>query len=152
VVRYPKGAVCAPIPAVRTVEEIDVLAEHGQNPQVVVFGVGSMAGTAIEVAGKLAAEGTTVMAATATWVHPVPEGLLEALGDAELVVTVEDGLTDAGVGEEWAEFARLAGHEVRWSHHGVPREFLEHASRAQVLEHVGLEASVIADAAIARLG
>ncbi len=152
VVRYPKGAVCAPIPAVRTVEEIDVLAEHGPNPQVVVFGVGSMAGTAIEVAGKLAAEGTTVMAATATWVHPVPEGLLEALGDAELVVTVEDGLTDAGVGEEWAEFARLAGREVRWSHHGVPREFLEHASRAQVLEHVGLEASVIADAAIARLG
>jgi 1-deoxy-D-xylulose-5-phosphate synthase len=93
-----------------------------------------------------------VIAATATWVHPVPEGLLEVLGDAELVVTVEDGLTDAGVGEAWAEFARLAGREGHWSHHGVPREFIEHASRAQVLEQVGLEASVIADAAVSRLG
>jgi len=151
VVRYPKGAECDPMPAVRSVQDIDVLAEHGANPQVVVFGIGSMAGTAIEVAGKLAADGTSVTAATATWVHPVPEGLLEMLGDAELVVTVEDGLTDAGVGAEWAEFARLAGREVCWSHHGVPREFIEHASRAQVLEQIGLEASVIADAAIARL-
>jgi len=151
VVRYPKGAVGEPMPAVRSVGDIDILAESGEQPQVVVFGIGSMALTAIEVAGKLAAEGTTVTAATATWVHPVPEGLLEALGDAELVVTVEDGLTAAGVGEEWAEFARLAGHVAHWSHHGVPREFIEHASRAQVLEQVGLEASVIADAVLARL-
>ncbi|WP_291379694.1 1-deoxy-D-xylulose-5-phosphate synthase [Demequina sp.] len=151
VVRYPKGAVGEPMPAVRSVEDIEVLAEHGERPQVVVFGIGAMAGTAIEVAGKLAAGGTSVIAATSTWVHPVPEGLLEVLGDAELVVTVEDGLTDAGVGEEWAEFARLAGREVHWSHHGVPREFLAHASRAQVLEQVGLEASVIADAAAVRL-
>lgn len=152
VVRYPKGAVGDPMPAIRSVQDVDVLAEYGTDPQVVVFGIGAMAGTAIEVAGKLAAEGTAVIAATATWVHPVPEGLLEVLGEAELVVTVEDGLTDAGVGEEWAEFARLAGREVHWSHHGVPREFIEHSSRAQVLEQVGLEASVIADAALARLG
>jgi len=151
VVRYPKGAVCEPMPAVRSIADIDILAEYGDNPQVVVFGIGSMASTAMEIAGKLAAGGTTVTAATATWVHPVPEGLLEALGAAELVVTVEDGLTAAGVGEEWAEFARLAGHEVHWSHHGVPREFIEHASRAQVLEQVGLEASAIADAVLARL-
>lgn len=151
VVRYPKGAVGDPLPAVRTIEDIDILATHGDKPRVVVFGIGSMAATAIEVAGKLAAEGESVMAATATWVHPVPEGLLEALGDAELVVTVEDGLTDAGVGESWAEFARLAGRAASWSHHGVPREFLPHASRVQILELVGLDSTAIADAAIARL-
>ena len=151
VVRYPKGALAAPMPAVRTVEDIEVLAEHGDHPRVVVFGIGSMAGTAMDVAGKLAAEGTSVLAATATWVHPVPEGLLEVVGDAELVVTVEDGLTDAGVGEEWAEFARIAGRAASWTHHGVPREFIEHATRAQVIEQVGLEASAIADAAMSRL-
>ncbi len=152
VVRYPKGAVSAPLPAVSSRGDIDVLATFGDGaPRVVVFGIGSMAGTAIDVAGKLAAQGQTVIAATATWVHPVPEGLLEAIGDAELVVTVEDGLTDAGVGEEWAEFARLAGRTAVWSHHGVPREFLLHASRAQILDEIGLEASAIADAALARL-
>jgi len=134
------------------VNDIDVLAVHGEKPRVVVFGIGSMAGTAIEVAAKLAAEGESVMAATATWVHPVPEGLLEIVGDAELVVTVEDGLTDAGVGEEWAEFARLAGRTAFWSHHGVPREFLPHATIAQIVELVGLDSTAIADAAISRLG
>ena len=152
VVRYPKGAVTEPLPAVSTSGDIDVLATFGDGaPRVVVFGIGSMASTAIDVAGKLAAQGQTVIAATATWVHPVPDGLLEVIGDAELVVTVEDGLTDAGVGEAWAEFARLAGRYAVWSHHGVPREFLHHASRAQILDEIGLEASAIADAALARL-
>ncbi len=151
VVRYPKGDVGQPLPALHSVDDIDVLAIHGEKPRVVVFGIGSMAATAIEVAGKLAAEGESVLAATATWVHPVPEGLLEVVGEAELVVTVEDGLTDAGVGEEWAEFARLAGRTVSWSHHGVPREFLPHASRVQILEQIGLDSTAIADAAIVRL-
>jgi len=152
VVRYPKGALGEQLPALRSVDDIDILAVHGEKPRVVVFGIGSMAGTAIEVAAKLAAEGESVMAATATWVHPVPEGLLEIVGDAELVVTVEDGLTDAGVGEEWAEFARLAGRTAFWTHHGVPREFLPHASRAQILDLVGLTSTAIADATISRLG
>ncbi|MDN4472728.1 1-deoxy-D-xylulose-5-phosphate synthase [Demequina zhanjiangensis] len=152
VVRYPKGAIGDDIPALRQVGDLDVLAELGEGPaEVVVLGVGAMAPTAIEVAGKLAAEGRSVMAATATWVRPVPEGLLETLGDAELVVTVEDGLTDAGVGQEWAEFARLAGRTARWSHHGIPREFLDHASRAQIVERVGLDASAIAEKAEALL-
>ncbi len=145
VVRYPKGPVAEPLPALRSVGDIDVLAEHGTRAHVIVFGIGSMASTAVDVAGKLAAEGVDVAAASATWVHPVPDGLLEAVGDAELVVTVEDGLTDAGIGEEWAEFARLAGNSARWVHHGIPREFLDHASRAQIIEQIGLDPGVIAD-------
>lgn len=148
VVRYPKGALGDPLPALRSVDDIDVLAEHGNGPaDVVVLGLGPMAATAVEVAGKLAADGRSVIAASATWVHPVPEGLLETLGDAELVVTIEDGLVDAGLGQSWEEFARLAGRTTRWSHHGIPREFLSHASRAQILEQVGLDASAIADRA-----
>ncbi|WP_062378165.1 1-deoxy-D-xylulose-5-phosphate synthase [Demequina pelophila] len=151
VVRYPKGAVAAPLPAVRSVGDLDVLASYGGDASVVVMGLGSMAGTAVSVAEKLAAEGLDVLAASATWVHPVPGGLLELISGAELVVTVEDGLTDAGIGEEWAAFARLAGARAQWSHHGVPREFLQHASRAQVIDRIGLDPSAIADTALAAL-
>ncbi len=151
VVRYPKGPVGDDLLALESVEDIDVLARHGGAPRVVVFGLGSMAGTALETAEKIAAQGIDVLAATATWVHPVPSGVLDVIGEAELVVTVEDGLTDAGMGEEWASFARLAGHEARWIHRGIPREFLDHASRAQIIERVGLEASAIADDALAAL-
>ncbi len=143
VVRYPKGPVSEDLPALRSVADIDILAEHGHSPEVVVFGIGAMAGTAVEVAGKIAAEGLGVVAASATWVHPLPDGLMEVVDGARLVVTVEDGLADAGIGEEWANFARLAGAQATWSHHGIPREFLDHASRAQIVEAVGLDAGAI---------
>ncbi|WP_228373739.1 1-deoxy-D-xylulose-5-phosphate synthase [Demequina maris] len=151
VVRYPKGAVGDPIPAIRTVGGLEVLAEHGAAPRVVVVGLGPMAGTAIEAADKIAADGIDTLAATATWVHPVPDGLSELIGGAELVVTVEDGLTDAGIGQEWASYARLRGLTAQWAHHGIPREFLQHASRAQLIDDLGLDPSAIAADTLAQL-
>ncbi len=151
VVRYPKGAVAEPLPALRSVGELDVLAEHGDAPRVVVVGLGSMARTAVEAAEKIAADGIDTVAATATWVHPVPSGLAELVAGAELVVTVEDGLTDAGIGEEWAQYARLAGLGAAWAHHGIPREFLQHASRAQLVDELGLDPSAIAAETLAAL-
>lgn len=151
VVRYPKGPVGDVLPAVRSIGDLDVLSEHGADPQVIVVGLGSMAPTAIDAAEKIAAGGVSVTAMTATWVHPVPAGLVDALGDAALVVTIEDGLADAGIGEEWAAAARTAGHDARWMHRGVPREFLQHAARDQIVEQVGLDASAIADDVVAAL-
>ena len=151
VVRYPKGALGEPVPAIRREGGLDVLAEHGAGRDAVVLGLGPMAVTAIDVAGKLAAEGFDAIAATATWVHPVPEGLVALINGARLVITVEDGLADAGIGEEWAAYAREAGVEAEFRHFGVPRRFLEHASRAQIIGEVGLDAAAIADSATAAL-
>ena len=151
VVRYPKGALGAPIPALRREGGLDVLAEHGTGRDAVVLGLGPMAQTAVEVAGKLAGEGFDAIAATATWVHPVPEGLVSLIDGARLVITVEDGLSDAGIGEEWAAYAREAGVEAEFRHFGVPRRFLEHATRAQIIGDVGLDAAAIADSATASL-
>jgi 1-deoxy-D-xylulose-5-phosphate synthase len=151
VVRYPKGALGDPVPAIRREGGLDVLAEHGAGRDAVVLGLGPMAVTAIDVAGKLAAEGFDAIAATATWVHPVPEGLVSLINGARLVITVEDGLADAGIGEEWAAYAREAGVEAEFRHFGVPRRFLEHASRAQIIGEVGLDAAAIADSATAAL-
>jgi len=81
----------------------------------------------------------------------VPDGLAELIGVARLVITVEDGLADAGIGEEWAASARHQGVEAEFRHFGVPRRFLEHASRAQIIAEVGLDAGAIADAATAAL-
>ena len=148
VVRYPKGAVGDDLPALRSVSGIDILAEHGDLaaiPDVAVFGIGSMAQTAIDVAGKLGGDGRNVIAASATWVRPVPDGLATLVAGAQLVVTIEDGLRDGGVGEEWADAVRDEGVNVQWSYHGVPKKFLDHATRAQIVEAVGLDASAIAD-------
>lgn len=151
VVRYPKGPVGDELPALRTVGTMEVLAEHGDMPTVAVLGLGPMAATAVDVAAKVAADGYGVIAATATWVHPIPEGLVDLLEGCTLVVTIEDGLTDAGIGQEWADAARLEGHRATWVHRGVPREFLQHASRAQIVEDAGLDATAIADTVLAEL-
>jgi 1-deoxy-D-xylulose-5-phosphate synthase len=149
VVRYPKGAMGAELPALRTVGGIEILAEYGDatNPDVIVFGIGSMASSAIEVAGLLAGDGRNVIAATATWVRPVPEGLTELVSGTKLVVTIEDGLRDGGVGQEWADAARDARVDVRWENHGVPKQFLDHATRAQIIEQIGLDPATIAQQA-----
>jgi 1-deoxy-D-xylulose-5-phosphate synthase len=157
VVRYPKGELTEPLPAlVRRGRPVgtggmDVLAEHGTGPRAVVLGIGSMAPTAVEVAGKIAAEGIAVRAATATWVLPVPPGLGRAVDGADVVITIEDGLVEGGVGEAWADAERARGNGAAWIHRGVPRAFLDHASRAQVVEAVGLEADAIAQAALGAL-
>ncbi|WP_061962214.1 1-deoxy-D-xylulose-5-phosphate synthase [Demequina flava] len=151
VVRYPKGPVGDDLPAARSVGAMDILAEHGEQPQVAVLGLGPMATTAVDAAEKIAADGIDVLAASATWVHPVPEGLVELVKDCDWVVTIEDGLADAGLGQEWADAARQAGVKAQWLHRGVPREFLQHASRAQIVEASGLDASAIADATLAAL-
>jgi 1-deoxy-D-xylulose-5-phosphate synthase len=118
----------------------------------VVFGIGAMVATAAEVADTIAAAGVPVRTATATWVIPVPTGLAATVRGADVVVTIEDGLVEGGIGEAWAEAARASGGRETWLHHGIPRAFLGHASRAQVLESVGLDAGTIARSVLAVLG
>ncbi len=157
VVRYPKEELGEPLPAlVRRGKAlshggIEVLAEHGKDPRVVVFGIGAMASTAIDVAGKVAAEGVACRAATATWVIPIPGGLSDAVRGADAVVTIEDGLVEGGIGEAWASAANSAGIRAVWTHFGIPRAFLAHATRAQVVRSVGLDADTIAQSVIGAL-
>src|SRR6478609_380478 len=60
VVRYPKGALVDPVPALDRLDGIDVLARHdgpADAPHVLVVGYGAMAPTALETADLLAAHG-----------------------------------------------------------------------------------------------
>ncbi|MBN2176075.1 MAG: 1-deoxy-D-xylulose-5-phosphate synthase [Demequinaceae bacterium] len=154
-IRYPKGEVGGPLPALppgkAPPKGIDVLREAGGSPTVVVFGLGAMAATAGEVAAALERKGVGARAATATWVVPTPPGLAAAIRGAAVVVTIEDGLVEGGVGEAWEAAARGAGVEAAWIHRGVPREFCAHASRPEVFAEVGLEPAPIVKAILREL-
>ena len=163
VVRYPKEELGEPLPAIARRGKaragdtatsrggVEVLAEHGKDPRVVIFGIGAMASTAIDVAGKVAAEGIACRAATATWVIPVPGGLCDEVRGADAVITIEDGLAEGGIGEAWANAANASGNRAVWTHFGIPRAFLSHATRAQVVRSIGLDAETIAQSAIEAL-
>ena len=111
VVRYPKGALVDPIPALETVDGVDVLAHlgEGDGPEVLVVGVGAMVPTALEAASLLAAHGLRVTVVDPRWVLPVPSALVKLAGEHAHVVTLEDGLVDGGVGAMLAQRAREAG-------------------------------------------
>ncbi len=56
----------------------------------------------------------------------------------ELPAVIEDGVRVGGIGTRVRQDLRAAGVDTALSEIGLPDEFLEHASRKQILERVGL--------------
>ncbi|GHH65138.1 1-deoxy-D-xylulose-5-phosphate synthase [Promicromonospora soli] len=143
VVRYPKGAVGEDIPAVEELDGVDVVGKFearvstgstsGVTRRVLVVGVGSMASCAMETGEALAAHGVEATVASPTWVLPVPENLVKLCGEHDLVVTVEDGVVDGGVGDMLAQRAGEQGIGTPQVHIGLPVQFLDHASRDHIV-------------------
>ncbi|MDO8107905.1 1-deoxy-D-xylulose-5-phosphate synthase [Isoptericola sp. b441] len=152
VLRYPKGPLPPRLPAVDQLAELDVLGRHdGDERSVLVVGVGAMAHTATRVAELLAAEGCTATAVDPRWVLPVPESLVKAVGDHTCAVVIEDGVVEGGVGSMVAQHCAAAGVRTPVHPVGIPLRFLEHASRAQLVESLRLRAEDIAHDALRRL-
>jgi 1-deoxy-D-xylulose-5-phosphate synthase len=143
VVRFPKGAVPDDIPAVEHHDGVDVLHRAGSDG-VLVVAVGAMATLCLDLAARLEDQGIGVTVVDPRWVTPVPSALVPLAAAHSLVVTVEDGNRVGGIGSSVAQALRDAGVTVPTQVHGVPCEFLPHASRAQVLTGIGLTAQDIA--------
>lgn len=139
VVRYPKTPLGDDIPAVDAIEGVDVLARHaGPGARVLVVGVGSMATTAVQVGEQLAATGLQVTVVDPRWVLPVPSTLVKIVGEHDLTLCVEDGVVEGGVGATLAQRVTEAGIRTPVLARGIPVQFLEHASIAQLVEAVRL--------------
>jgi 1-deoxy-D-xylulose-5-phosphate synthase len=143
VVRFPKGAVCADIPALARVGGVDVLS-RGASADVLLVAVGAMAETCLEVASRCAREGIGVTVVDPRWVKPVPGALVEMARDHRIVVTVEDNVRAGGVGSAIAQALRDAEVEVPLRDFGIPVRFLDHGKRAEVLAEIGLTAQDVA--------
>ncbi|MEN5072462.1 1-deoxy-D-xylulose-5-phosphate synthase [Isoptericola cucumis] len=157
VVRYPKGALTDPIDAVESLDGVDVVARHtpgdgaAAGRRVLVVGVGSMAGAALAAGESLAAHGLEVDVVSPTWVLPVPEALVKLAGEHDLVLTLEDGLADGGVGATVAQRAAEQGVRTPFVHRGVSKSFLDHASRDQVMTAQRMRAEDAVRATLAAL-
>jgi 1-deoxy-D-xylulose-5-phosphate synthase len=142
VLRYPKGAVCPDIPAVATVDGVDVLHEAGDR-DVLLVSVGAMAEMCLEVAERCARQGIGVTVVDPRWVKPLPPVLVDMARDYRCLVTVEDGIRAGGVGSMVAQALRDAQVTTPLRDFGIPPRFLAHAKRAEVLAEIGLTAQDI---------
>jgi 1-deoxy-D-xylulose-5-phosphate synthase len=146
VVRFPKGAVGADIPALARVGTVDVLHGDPEQPaDVLVVSIGAMASVALKVAERLLAQGIAVTVVDPCWVKPVAPALIGLAGRHRLVVTVEDGGRAGGVGTTLAQ--TLRDHDVRTPirDFGIEQRFIvEQGKPAQVKEAIGLTPQRIA--------
>ncbi|MEE6297185.1 1-deoxy-D-xylulose-5-phosphate synthase [Georgenia wangjunii] len=151
VLRYPKGALPEPLPALAREGTLDVLARSAGDgdARVLVVGIGSMAPTAVEVGAALAAQGIGSTVVDPRWVLPVAPDLLDMAERYDLVVTIEDGLASGGIGSAVRDALADRGDFRPVQTHGVPLAFLEHATRAQLIEDFRMRAQDVAREAAA---
>ncbi|MFC4561000.1 1-deoxy-D-xylulose-5-phosphate synthase [Nocardiopsis mangrovi] len=149
-VRFPKGAAGADVPAEAVFSGVDVLRRSGPL-DVLVVSVGALAGLALDVADRVRAQGAGVTVVDPRWVSPVSPVLADLARRHRLVATVEDNSRVAGVGAAIAQSLHDAGVGTPLRSFGVPRRFLDHGSRADVLSLCGLTACDVSDAVIEAL-
>ena len=142
VIRFPKGALGAEIPAVGHLGEVDVLRDAA-DPDVLVVGIGAFAALGLEVAERLSDQGITVRVIDPRWALPVSDDLIEACASVPRVVVMEDGLRQGGIAGTLRQVLAACDVTTPIKDFGVPDEFLEAGSRAQVLDMCGLTAQDI---------
>ncbi|WP_394768337.1 1-deoxy-D-xylulose-5-phosphate synthase [Lacisediminihabitans sp.] len=151
VVRFSKGNVGNEFEAVRrTADGVDVLVEAAHR-DVLIVTVGPMAELGLQVAERLAAQGIGATVIDPRWVVPVPRSVVDLAAEHRLVVTIEDGIRVGGIGTRIRQDLREAGVDTALNELGLPDEFLEHGSRAEILEEVGLTPQRIARDVVAQV-
>jgi len=142
VIRFPKGAVSADIPAFERRDGIDVLY-RGESADVLLISVGAMATMSVEAASQAYREGVGVTVIDPRWVKPLPHSLITMADRYKSVVVVEDGIAHGGIASALSEMFRSAGLETPIHSIGVPLTFIEHSKRAEILSDLGMTAQNI---------
>jgi len=132
-IRFPKGAIPADIPALDRIDGIDIL-HRGDTNQVLVISIGSMAAMALEVAQLAHKESIEVTVIDPLWVKPMSSNVIALCAKYSTVVVMEDGIKHAGIASTISESLREAGSSCSVHSIGVPLEFIEHSKRNEILD------------------
>lgn len=133
VVRYPKGALPEPVESRGTFAGADVLLPS--DGRVTILATGAFANLGIQTGEKLG----NARVLDPRWLLPVEDELVDALAESsDLIVTLEDGVEDNGYGSAVRAALARRGHYTPVLARGLPKEFLQHAKRPAIMEHLGL--------------
>ena len=145
VVRYPKGVA-------RTVDESEVgtglqarvAFEPSQPAEICILAVGKLLGNAIKAATILCESGTPTKVWDVRSCTPLDPAMIADASKFKLVVTVEDGIRDGGIGMAIEDsIMNVAGTNSRVHVLGVPTTFIAHNKPDRILASLGLDADGI---------
>ncbi|MDN5571215.1 MAG: 1-deoxy-D-xylulose-5-phosphate synthase, partial [Propionibacteriaceae bacterium] len=147
VIRYSKEALPPELDAVARRGSVDILTRTPDAP-VLIVAYGAFAALGVEVGQRLGAHGVPTTVVDPVWALPTSDDLLELCREHRLVFTLEDGGVNGGLGARLAMDAGRAGIWTAVRNLGIPAEFHDQGSRAEVLERVGLTAQALARTAL----
>ncbi len=147
VIRFGKDILPPAIEAVRSIDGVDVLAESDE-PQVLVVAHGAFVPLGLEVGERLSDQGIGVTVVDPVWALPVNPVILDLARQHDLVISVEDSGVVGGLGSRLSQELRSHEIDTPMREFGVPARFLDHASRGQILEELGLTSQEIARYAV----
>ena len=140
-VRYPRGtgsnAVVEKNLELLEIGKAKVIKE--EDSKIILLNFGTLIKTAKEIAGDLKA---TII--DMRFVKPLDELLLKKfLSKADVFISIEDGSVMGGAGSAVQEFVSKEKIDIKSILLGIPDEFIDHASRDEMLEEAGLSLSKI---------
>ena len=140
-VRYPRGtgsnAVVEKNLELLEIGKAKVIKE--EDSKIILLNFGALIETAQEIAGNLKA---TII--DMRFVKPLDELLLKKfLSKADVFISIEDGSVMGGAGSAVQEFVSKEKIDIKSILLGIPDEFIDHASRDEMLEEAGLSLSKI---------
>ena len=140
-VRYPRGS-GSNVVVEKNLESLEIgkaKVIKDENSKIIVLNFGALIETAKEIAGNLKA---TII--DMRFVKPLDELLLKKfLSKADVFISIEDGSVMGGAGSAVQEFASKEKIDIKSILLGIPDEFIDHASRDEMLEEAGLSLSKI---------
>jgi 1-deoxy-D-xylulose-5-phosphate synthase len=140
-VRYPRGTGANAV-VEKNLESLEIgkaKVIKEEDSKVIVLNFGTLIETAKEIAINLKA---TII--DMRFVKPLDELLLkECLSKADVFISIEDGSVMGGAGSAVQEFASKEKIDIKSILFGIPDEFIDHASRDEMLEEAGLSLSKI---------
>ena len=140
--RFPKGAVPADIPAIERIDGVDIL-HRGEGKKVLLISVGSMAGMALEVAQLAHQKSIEITVVDPLWVKPISPAVIAMCADYSTVVVMEDGIKHAGIASTISETLRETGSNCSLHSIGIPLEFIEHSKRSEILDDLEITPAAI---------
>jgi 1-deoxy-D-xylulose-5-phosphate synthase len=142
-IRYPKGRA-------RHVGELEVgsgiearLAREGDG-SVCVLAIGKLVGNALKAAESLAATGIEATVWDVRCCAPLDPRMIEDAARHEVVITVEDGIRDGGIGSTIADQIGSRAPSVPVLVLGLPTRFIPQGKPDDILAQLGLDADGIA--------
>lgn len=120
---------------------------------IAILSVGPIGNLALKAAENLENQGISAAHYDLRFVKPLDEVMLhEVFGKFSKVITVEDGCIQGGAGSAVLEFMADHGYHAEVKRLGIPDEYIEHGTQAELYRECGYDQQAIEEAALKMVG